>query len=260
LRRCAICRPASAPISELSAPRTPLLNRPDDLMRRLDDAARYAPMERLGICPQCGFSSAAMSKYAVCRARSRPTFRRSRSSYWSMSAAAPGVTYESTARRRRTATDCSPPRRFRTLIRTTRRCASESPCIGRKRRRPGTFTRYRDVFELQDRPDLSVDRIETLYSYLPRDEPRALQRHRRALPSLAPLPRRRLSRSAEGAVSEGDDAARCRAPAPDDAAPRRRDPRRVGIATTRSTPISISPPVFRPRSCSIFSACRMPTN
>src|SRR5262245_30240994 len=30
------------------------------------------------------------------------------------------------------------------------------------------FTRYRDVFELQDRPDLSVDRIETIYSYLPR--------------------------------------------------------------------------------------------
>ena len=26
------------------------------------------------------------------------------------------------------------------------------------------FTRYYDVFELQDRPDLSVDRIETLYS------------------------------------------------------------------------------------------------
>ncbi len=29
------------------------------------------------------------------------------------------------------------------------------------------FTRYKDVFELQDRPDLSVDRIETIYSYLP---------------------------------------------------------------------------------------------
>ena len=29
------------------------------------------------------------------------------------------------------------------------------------------FTRYRDVYELQDRPDLSVDRVETLYSYLP---------------------------------------------------------------------------------------------
>jgi cytochrome P450 len=33
------------------------------------------------------------------------------------------------------------------------------------------FTRYNDVFELQDRPDLSVDRIETLYSYLPRTHP-----------------------------------------------------------------------------------------
>ena len=33
------------------------------------------------------------------------------------------------------------------------------------------FTRYRDVFELQDRPDLSVDRIETIYSYLPRTNP-----------------------------------------------------------------------------------------
>src|SRR5215471_19806660 len=33
------------------------------------------------------------------------------------------------------------------------------------------FTRYRDVFELQDRPDLSVDRIETIYSYLPRTDP-----------------------------------------------------------------------------------------
>jgi len=33
------------------------------------------------------------------------------------------------------------------------------------------FTRYRDVYELQDRPDLSVDRIETIYSYLPRTNP-----------------------------------------------------------------------------------------
>lgn len=33
------------------------------------------------------------------------------------------------------------------------------------------FTRYEDVYELQDRPDLSVDRIETLYSYLPRTNP-----------------------------------------------------------------------------------------
>jgi cytochrome P450 len=33
------------------------------------------------------------------------------------------------------------------------------------------FTRYRDVYELQDRSDLSVDRIETIYSYLPRVNP-----------------------------------------------------------------------------------------
>src|SRR6188768_481196 len=33
------------------------------------------------------------------------------------------------------------------------------------------FTRYDDVYELQDRPDLSVDRIETIYSYLPHANP-----------------------------------------------------------------------------------------
>ena len=45
--------------------KNPALESPDDLMRRLEEAGRYAPMERLGICPQCGFSSAAMSKFAV---------------------------------------------------------------------------------------------------------------------------------------------------------------------------------------------------
>jgi 5-methyltetrahydropteroyltriglutamate--homocysteine methyltransferase len=45
--------------------KNPLLEAPDELMRRLDEAARHAPMERLGICPQCGFASAAMSKFAV---------------------------------------------------------------------------------------------------------------------------------------------------------------------------------------------------
>jgi 5-methyltetrahydropteroyltriglutamate--homocysteine methyltransferase len=45
--------------------KNPTLEKPDDLMRRLDDAAKYAPMQRLGICPQCGFASAAMSKFAV---------------------------------------------------------------------------------------------------------------------------------------------------------------------------------------------------
>ena len=37
----------------------------DSLMRRIEDAQKYAPMDRLGICPQCGFSSAAMSKFAI---------------------------------------------------------------------------------------------------------------------------------------------------------------------------------------------------
>jgi 5-methyltetrahydropteroyltriglutamate--homocysteine methyltransferase len=45
--------------------KNPALESADDLMRRLDEAAKYAPMERLGICPQCGFASAAMSKFAV---------------------------------------------------------------------------------------------------------------------------------------------------------------------------------------------------
>jgi 5-methyltetrahydropteroyltriglutamate--homocysteine methyltransferase len=37
----------------------------DALMRRIDEAQKFAPMDRLGICPQCGFSSAAMSKFAI---------------------------------------------------------------------------------------------------------------------------------------------------------------------------------------------------
>jgi 5-methyltetrahydropteroyltriglutamate--homocysteine methyltransferase len=45
--------------------KNPALEPVDDLLRRIDEAAHYAPMERLGICPQCGFSSAAMSKFAV---------------------------------------------------------------------------------------------------------------------------------------------------------------------------------------------------
>jgi len=45
--------------------KNPEVEKLDDLLRRLDEAARYAPMDRLGICPQCGFASAAMSKFAV---------------------------------------------------------------------------------------------------------------------------------------------------------------------------------------------------
>jgi 5-methyltetrahydropteroyltriglutamate--homocysteine methyltransferase len=45
--------------------KNPALETADNLLRRLDEASRFAPMERLGICPQCGFASAAMSKFAV---------------------------------------------------------------------------------------------------------------------------------------------------------------------------------------------------
>jgi 5-methyltetrahydropteroyltriglutamate--homocysteine methyltransferase len=37
----------------------------DELRRRLDEAARFAPAEQLGLCPQCGFASSAMSKFNV---------------------------------------------------------------------------------------------------------------------------------------------------------------------------------------------------
>ena len=29
----------------------------DDIMRRIDEAARYVPLERLALSPQCGFAS-----------------------------------------------------------------------------------------------------------------------------------------------------------------------------------------------------------
>jgi 5-methyltetrahydropteroyltriglutamate--homocysteine methyltransferase len=45
--------------------KNPTLESADDLINRIEAAARYAPMDRLGICPQCGFASAAMSKFAV---------------------------------------------------------------------------------------------------------------------------------------------------------------------------------------------------
>ena len=72
---------------------------------------------------------------------------------------------------RSTATDCSRRKRYRIHTRTTAHARSRSRCTGRKTAQAWYFTRYDDVYELQDRPDLSVDRIETLYSYLPRLNP-----------------------------------------------------------------------------------------
>ena len=45
--------------------KNPALESVDELLRRIEEATRFAPMERLGLCPQCGFASAAMSKFAV---------------------------------------------------------------------------------------------------------------------------------------------------------------------------------------------------
>lgn len=48
------------------------------------------------------------------------------------------------------------------------RMRSQAPVHWSEKAGAWLFTRYRDVFDLQVRPDLSVDRVETLYSYLPR--------------------------------------------------------------------------------------------
>ncbi|MGH9030641.1 MAG: 5-methyltetrahydropteroyltriglutamate--homocysteine S-methyltransferase [Acidimicrobiia bacterium] len=43
----------------LVSSKTPELENPDDLMRRIEDAASFVPIDRLGISPQCGFASTA---------------------------------------------------------------------------------------------------------------------------------------------------------------------------------------------------------
>ncbi len=42
----------------LVSTKTPSLEAKDDLKRRIDEAARVVALERLGLCPQCGFASA----------------------------------------------------------------------------------------------------------------------------------------------------------------------------------------------------------
>jgi 5-methyltetrahydropteroyltriglutamate--homocysteine methyltransferase len=41
----------------LVSTKTPVLESKDALKRRIDEAAKYMPLERLGVSPQCGFSS-----------------------------------------------------------------------------------------------------------------------------------------------------------------------------------------------------------
>ena len=64
-RRCAPFAREQTLYARIISTKNPTVESPDELMRRINEASRYAPMERLGICPQCGFSSAAMSKFAV---------------------------------------------------------------------------------------------------------------------------------------------------------------------------------------------------
>jgi 5-methyltetrahydropteroyltriglutamate--homocysteine methyltransferase len=41
----------------LVSTKTPKLESKDDLKRRIEEAAKFVPLERLGLSPQCGFSS-----------------------------------------------------------------------------------------------------------------------------------------------------------------------------------------------------------
>jgi len=49
----------------LVSTKTPVLEDKDQLKRRIDAAAKHVPLERLGISPQCGFSSGGGSGQTV---------------------------------------------------------------------------------------------------------------------------------------------------------------------------------------------------
>ena len=49
----------------LVSTKRPEVESSDSLERRIDQASKYVPVEQLGLCPQCGFGSSAMSKFNV---------------------------------------------------------------------------------------------------------------------------------------------------------------------------------------------------
>jgi 5-methyltetrahydropteroyltriglutamate--homocysteine methyltransferase len=49
----------------LVSTKTPQLESKDELRRRIDEAAKFVPLERLGLSPQCGFSSGGGSGQTV---------------------------------------------------------------------------------------------------------------------------------------------------------------------------------------------------
>lgn len=60
----------------LVSTKNPEIEDADHLKRRVDDAAQHADLDRLGICPQCGFGSSAMSKFNVLENPMTPDLQR----------------------------------------------------------------------------------------------------------------------------------------------------------------------------------------
>jgi len=52
--------PGKTVVLGLVTTKEPRLESPDELRRRIDEAARYVPLERLALSPQCGFASTAL--------------------------------------------------------------------------------------------------------------------------------------------------------------------------------------------------------
>ncbi|MEI9851446.1 MAG: hypothetical protein WDN24_12100 [Sphingomonas sp.] len=55
--RCASCPGASASCWGWVTTKKPALESKDELKRRIDEAAKFVPLEQLALSPQCGFSS-----------------------------------------------------------------------------------------------------------------------------------------------------------------------------------------------------------
>ena len=49
----------------LVSTKDPAVEKADELKRQIEKASRYAPIDQLGVCTQCGFASAALSKFNV---------------------------------------------------------------------------------------------------------------------------------------------------------------------------------------------------
>lgn len=62
----------------LVSTKNPALESEGDLRRKLDEAARHVPAEQLGLCPQCGFASSAMSKFNVLPNPMTPALQRAK--------------------------------------------------------------------------------------------------------------------------------------------------------------------------------------